>query len=225
MSDFLGNLVQRSLPAAAGPSPRPQLAPRLPSLFEAPAADVSRPEPSTSSPEPPTPATEPARWQPEETPSPTLIAPIASLAPPPVGWPATPADGEDAESMPLEVQTAVSDEPAQRSRLREAPALQPGPMTPRTSRVSAPEGALQKLSPVPLPPPSPALIRSRPDNSVLPLPGESSPIGAPTLRIHIGRIEVRAVQALPAPASHPRAVPKPKLSLDDYLKRRNEGKR
>jgi hypothetical protein len=49
--------------------------------------------------------------------------------------------------------------------------------------------------------------------------------GAPTVRINIGRIEVRAVPAAPAPAARPPAPPQPKLTLDEYLRQRNEGKR
>jgi hypothetical protein len=47
-----------------------------------------------------------------------------------------------------------------------------------------------------------------------------------TIRIHIGRIEVRAMlpSALPVSKSAPASV-RPPLSLDDYLKRRNEGGR
>ena len=49
---------------------------------------------------------------------------------------------------------------------------------------------------------------------------------APTIQVTIGRIEVRAITlpAPPAPRFKP-ARPGPALSLDDYLKQRNEGKR
>lgn len=47
-----------------------------------------------------------------------------------------------------------------------------------------------------------------------------------TIRVHIGRIDVRAVMA-PSPASPPQRVtkPTPALGLNDYLKQRSEGKR
>jgi hypothetical protein len=49
---------------------------------------------------------------------------------------------------------------------------------------------------------------------------------APTIRISIGRIEVRAI--MPSVESMPRtksSPPAPRLTLEDYLKQRNEGKR
>jgi hypothetical protein len=46
----------------------------------------------------------------------------------------------------------------------------------------------------------------------------------PTIRVTIGRIEVRAVFA-PTPTAQRATPPSPKLSLDDYLRSRNEGKR
>ncbi len=54
---------------------------------------------------------------------------------------------------------------------------------------------------------------------------EKSASEAPTIRVTIGRIEVRAVTT-PQPSRRP--VPKktaPSLSLDDYLKQRSEGRR
>jgi hypothetical protein len=46
----------------------------------------------------------------------------------------------------------------------------------------------------------------------------------PTIHVTIGRIDIRAVQQ--APVSQRRAAPSnPTMSLDDYLNRRNEGKR
>jgi hypothetical protein len=47
---------------------------------------------------------------------------------------------------------------------------------------------------------------------------------APPIRVTIGRVEVRAIMAPPA---SPRAVrrPRPALSLEDYLKQREGGKR
>jgi hypothetical protein len=53
-----------------------------------------------------------------------------------------------------------------------------------------------------------------------------SPPEAQAIRVTIGRIEVRAVQFPPPPPARVRpALPGPTLSLQDYLKQRNEGKR
>jgi hypothetical protein len=50
------------------------------------------------------------------------------------------------------------------------------------------------------------------------------PESAPLVRVHIGRIEVRAVEPKPKPAAARKpAPPRPGLSLDDYLKRRKGG--
>jgi hypothetical protein len=46
-----------------------------------------------------------------------------------------------------------------------------------------------------------------------------------TVHIHIGRIEVRALTPAPGTPTRPPASPRPKLSLDEYLRQRNEGKR
>jgi hypothetical protein len=47
---------------------------------------------------------------------------------------------------------------------------------------------------------------------------------SPTVRIHIGRIEVRAVTQ-PSPPVRASTPQRPKMTLDDYLHRRNEGRR
>ena len=50
---------------------------------------------------------------------------------------------------------------------------------------------------------------------------------APTIRVAIGRIEVRAIMPPPATPTRQTAptTPRPELSLDDYLKQRNGGQR
>jgi len=47
----------------------------------------------------------------------------------------------------------------------------------------------------------------------------------PTIRITIGRVEVRAVQSPSSASARPAPRPAPSLSLDDYLKQRNEARR
>jgi len=54
---------------------------------------------------------------------------------------------------------------------------------------------------------------------------EASPM-LPAIKVTIGRIDVRAVSQQAQPPPRQRKVdPKPKLSLDDYLKQRNKGER
>ena len=52
---------------------------------------------------------------------------------------------------------------------------------------------------------------------------EPVPPARPTVQVTIGRIEVRAVQPPPAPPV-PRAPVGPRISLDEYLRERNEGR-
>ena len=66
-----------------------------------------------------------------------------------------------------------------------------------------------------------AAVPNRPDVREF-IPGGAEP---PVIRIHIGRVDVRAnVQAKSTPAARPKAGGS-SLSLDDYLRQRNEGKR
>jgi hypothetical protein len=93
-----------------------------------------------------------------------------------------------------------------RSRLDIPPSVAPGTIRPRLASASRPERSPQE--------------DTRPDT---PEPSAS------TVRISIGRIEVRAIvpPTLPAPPAQ-RATstrPGPELSLDDYLKQRNGGQR
>jgi hypothetical protein len=46
---------------------------------------------------------------------------------------------------------------------------------------------------------------------------------APTIRVTIGRVEVRAVTPTPAPSRKP-ARPAPRMSLDEYLRAQNGGR-
>jgi len=51
----------------------------------------------------------------------------------------------------------------------------------------------------------------------------ASPVAEPTIRVTIGRIEVRATA--PAPPPVPAARPAgPRLTLEEYLRRRSEGR-
>ena len=59
---------------------------------------------------------------------------------------------------------------------------------------------------------------------ILPQPVKSKI--APTIQVTIGRIEVRAVQqSQPAPRPAKREKPQPRLTLDEYLLQRRQGKR
>jgi len=62
------------------------------------------------------------------------------------------------------------------------------------------------------------LVEKGPESISLSRP---APQPQPTVRVTIGRIEVRAIQSSQSPAK-PRAAP-PVMNLDDYLRRRNQG--
>jgi hypothetical protein len=56
-------------------------------------------------------------------------------------------------------------------------------------------------------------------------PREEKNVGPPTVRVTIGRVEVRAVFPAPEVRRPTPATPRPGLTLDDYLKQRREGTR
>jgi len=51
-----------------------------------------------------------------------------------------------------------------------------------------------------------------------------TPAGPPSVQVTIGRVEVRAIMP-PSSAPPRRLPPRPRLSLDDYLKQRNNSAR
>jgi hypothetical protein len=69
----------------------------------------------------------------------------------------------------------------------------------------------------------PRSIRSR-GRKVFSLVEKPSPTSPPIIRVTIGRIEVRAVQS-PTPTPKPAKPPLPKLSLQEYLHKRERGSR
>lgn len=77
-------------------------------------------------------------------------------------------------------------------------------------------------------PRTPANLPERHQSSLVvqPILGElEAPERQPTIRITIGRVEVRAVQPPPTVPARPTPNKAPALSLDDYLKQRNEARR
>lgn len=89
-----------------------------------------------------------------------------------------------------------------------------------TTRATASENALQPKSIVVAQPLLRITRESSPPSSLQ----EPALPPAPTIRVTIGRILVRATQA-PPPRESRAATPAPKLALDDYLKARERGER
>jgi hypothetical protein len=123
-------------------------------------------------------------------------------------------------------------------------------MNPNVSTRKQPVSSQQLLQSGP-PEPSDHVIPQRPDNKstgsppkkkievetrkaiIQPLHGEVKPREkgrvmvhqgdeSPTIRVHIGRIEVRALMPKQAPSPPAPVNSSPKISLDDYLKQRKE---
>jgi hypothetical protein len=92
----------------------------------------------------------------------------------------------------------------------------------RGARVPRPEPIRPAPLPAPAGPFNAAQVRR-------PVPLASDPPEAgfqvPTVHISVGRIEVRAVSQPAQPPARTPSTPRPKLSLDEYLRQRNEGKR
>jgi hypothetical protein len=268
MNDVFGNLVSRSRPAREGEGTF--LRPRLPSLFEAPAAF----DPSLEFNSPFEPSrglgteTEKSgrrRSRPEADRSGHPEEDALQAASP---EPGSVAEREENDSTGKNFRNRVGSEEEDRYARREEPAGQfrarqpqvPAGREESDSRASARSKAEQAAgppedqaaSPMPadghaapdethvlrplllpyrltakVPPQDPRLAAFPGQGRALPGghdPGEERP-AAPVVRVSIGRIEVRAVFPAPPSAVRPAAAPRPKLSLDEYLRQRNEGKR
>jgi len=100
------------------------------------------------------------------------------------------------------------------------------PAEPAVSPVDFLSAAQAALQPAPFPGvPSLAPATVRPAAAPAAFESMTDDRQAPIVQIHIGRIEVLASNPPGQPAVRPPASPRPKLSLDEYLRQRNEGKR
>lgn len=144
-----------------------------------------------------------------------LVAPAADIAvaregEPPVVQPVLQARQRDvpvAHTAPPDVPSRSTKQDSRPQALR--PAVERVPAAQHETRVASQrQEAPARISPEWPRPPAPLLLLE-------------SPSEPPVVRITIGRIEVRATQSPPAeaPAGSPR--PRPALSLDEYLSRRN----
>ena len=234
MSDYLHNLVARTLGQA------PLVQPRLASRFETAQAggepdlallDVEhRPAhppvlhpPDTDSKEPDTPhrLAVPPGAEPTRAATDLDIAPATTSAPPPSNSAIELARGQPAPLVPVAAQeVTLVVQPVAPPILPSAPALMaseaqdnPREHWPAVERIRPSAGWVEPLAAPSAAAPAP----TRRQPAVDPPP-------APTIRVTIGRVEVRAVLPPPAPARTP-APATPKLSLDEYLRSRNGGRR
>lgn len=200
MNDFLSHLMARSFADA------PAIQPRVPSRFEAGVA-----EPLADAqffPEPPT-ETRASDSVDAVAPAPTQNISVSS--------------GQNAEAKNT---PATISESAQPPSFSEMNSIQPaiGQVPPVRSAKQFPSSAIRPV------PPSPEanhfseanrMVRRRTSSAQFEQP---STTGVPTINITIGRVEVRAIHSS-APAPNPAKPAPPRLSLDDYLQKREGGAR
>ncbi len=200
MSDFLSNLIGRSFTDA------PVIQPRVLSLFET-AADEFLDEPQSSTPSVPAPET----IAPKDAP-----APISKSSP-------------MRETVTTKSIANASDLRVEEHLLKPAsPAAQNAPVIAQTSRLSEQTAELRKLDAArkkrvseAFSEPRPIQPRRRKDISPIEERSSTSP---PIIRVTIGRVEVRAIQSSPPAPKSAKPAP-PKLSLEDYLHKRERGSR
>ena len=254
MSDYLTNLVTRTLSPEAVVRPRlPSLLeppPEGPTTTEE--ARLEELSPSSANRSEPTLTRRVRPPAPEGRTTSLLAPPARQLQPTPVPVPPVPRPSPPTENVtpPRPAQPAVI-----RPQLRETPGESLLPAPPRNVSEPRPPAALEasslRLGNVPdeareeQPPPAaadrgppavptvqPALrtpfagqpsLRppAAPADRVRDQPGEAAPV----IRVTIGRIDVRAVLPPAPPAPRPAAPTGPVLSLEEYLKQRDGGRR
>jgi hypothetical protein len=219
MKDFLANLIARSF------ADTPAIQPRMPSLFESAAADPFT-EVQSSAPTAAPVASKSSANSPE-----ILKATLASTQPTIAQQPANATDpvAEERQFQTDEAGhehtvTTPSPRPSgERAGVRGFEFETKGHFTPAISspdRENLGSGSIKQL---PQTFSEPRAAHSKRRNSFPPVEPRSS-ASAPVIHVTIGRVEVRAIQSVaPVPKSAKPAPPK--LSLDDYLRKRDGGSR
>jgi hypothetical protein len=227
---FLRMLAERTIGA------RPSLMPRLPSRFETPQIDFNPPAEigvapvaAPAAPAPPEPAIDE-----EVAPAPPPEDPIARKAvePAPTARPRPPAP---AYRPPPDIDREPGTAERARSNDDGGDAAPPPPRSAVAAHIAAEAERSERHAIRAAEPPPLRLLPLRPAAPPLqpsPTRGNRSAVAdrqdrddgaeAPSVRIHIGRIEVRAVTETKPPAPRPSPAPS---RLDVYLKGRNGGRR
>ena len=235
MSDFPSNLVARALGRA------PTVQPRLPSLFESSPGGPELADSEAEATEVPTPARATSTEVPAALPSVPATAPVSPDSSPPLTPSRRWSEAQRAPSLsPAQPQSSLrlappSSEPAvvapppPPARRQDAGATAGSPEPVLTGRRPADAQQIQPsaaLVPALLSPQPHASVREPPHAeraAASKLPHAPQNAGTPTIRVTIGRIEVRLVT--PArPVSSSASPRKPMLSLEDYLRARNRGR-
>lgn len=220
------------LPDMLSATPRRQPAPRLiePSADEAPLSEPAAPQRQPAHVVRPVPAAEsrPPRGNTAEIQTtPALQRRVIErvIVPQPLPPPAAqPAPIPAPQRRAIE-QTILSEPARSADSLRPAPQVVEQPLVvPATTGVQpTPPLHAQLIETQPSLVPTPSIIQParRPlPATIVPQPAASTP----TIHVTIGRIEVRATPQ-PSRQAQPRSAPVPTISLDDYLRGRNGGRR
>jgi hypothetical protein len=206
MSDFLSNLIARN---CAVP---PAIRPRLPSRFESTAAgnftEVQSFAPETAT----------AKTSPEISPAPKLLTPDQTASAKQIANAATNSAARKQsihtnETTPIPM--SHSDD-ARESGFNAKTTVVPITATPGEKKQGDTEKT-QQFQPSSARP----AFQARRQNLFSPDEPRST---VPIINVTIGRVEVRAIQSA-APAPKPAKSAPPKLSLDDYLQKRDGGAR
>jgi hypothetical protein len=207
MTEFLSHLISRNLNAPAAGQPGKILQPRLPSLFEAPPNGPVGLVPDADSGH----ELSLERTGPEEG-KPSSLLPFG----PSVSSSARPRAGSDmnqparrGEAAPKAGKLLTGAELSGSTR----------PVIPILVRV--PEGTDRRNQP-----PEGRIASQDGKTPLADNPGLlAGRAGAPTVRINIGRIEVRAIAPQAQPPAAPPTPHRPRLSLDEYLHQQDKGRR
>jgi len=215
MTDFLGMLIQRSLPSSNLSEVHAELVPRLPSLFEPTGGEMTAPKNTEISKELPF-STAQQNLQNMQGPHPSVMpqARISSL------------NGESLR-QPTPRRTSAFNEADDSDRQTSTSPLQPSSVQPKVIRhesehsPTANENSLKtlasaRLAPVVCTDSPPNRQSQRHENTMAMLDGSSQT----TVRINIGRIEVQAVQPAQPASPARRSIPQAKMTLDEYAKQR-----
>jgi hypothetical protein len=229
--------VEAARPAAAQPEPAPRREPATPARAQVPATapaeeSAARPQPPSAEggPHPALPAEQYGeRVEPVVRPAP--VAPVAEPGPRPA------LRHEDDRLLEAKPRPAATQAPAVRT---EPPDTRPAaePVAPASQRepVSEPPQAARSAAIQPVIRPVERAAPATPERTERPAgeqapaapgprvdqPAAGTPPSIPSVQVSIGRVEVRAVFAPPAPPPA-RGRPAPVMSLDEYLKSRDGG--
>jgi hypothetical protein len=228
MSDFLSRLVERSFPIISQSQQQARLSPRLPSLFEAPnGGDIPVPQDISDT------LLEPRRLhaddehdlQQSDQPESITLSNSHSL---PVLAVKNIKDEYAGRQPSVKQETLTAKEHPQETPARlpfqaQIIAHKPAKLASSSRQIEEQTRTLTRLVPLPSPPSSDG-GRNSTTGEERNSRGSNDTI-TPTVRINIGRIEVRAVHASQSSAAPRKTLPQPKMSLENYIQRRNEGKR